>query len=343
MPGAPGYPGNTAQPGSDGGKKSSMPDDLSEREKIAAEQQAAQERQAQETEIARQGKEAKDEADRVQKLRDDENKRVEELAKLNIDRQTAQAEEMRLAHARALEQNQKIQAAIDAHNAEVYRRAQDQKQKEEAERQAKLEEKAKEGPIRNAGERYSQALGQNYDIRDPYASLAKSAMAEYAAFMRDRQAYDRQIAQAADPIERQALDLRKRIEGADYLALTGDRIAKQSEIITGRLNSQEAVKERAKATDWRIQSQDLRQQLRELRGDKDKEKETEKERDSGQQKGTEAKPERGYRPRGPKSARDLDAIIKEQDEKQKKKDELLHKEEEKEQERDRKRGRGWER
>ena len=47
-------------------------------------------------------------------------------------------------------------------------------------------------------------------------------------------AYDRQIAKTADPQERQALDLRKRIEGAEYLALTGDRIAQQSEIITGR-------------------------------------------------------------------------------------------------------------
>jgi hypothetical protein len=344
MPGAPGYSGNTAEPGSNSGKKSSMPDDLSEREKIAAEQQAAQERQAQETEKARQDQATKDEADRVQKLRDDENKRVEELAKLNIDRQTAQAEEMRLAHARALEQNQKIHAAIDAHNAEVYRRAQDQKRKEEAEHQARLEEKAKEGPIRNAGERYSQALGQNYDIRDPYASLAKSAMAEYTAFMRDRQAYDRQIAQTVDPIERQALDLRKRIEGADYLALTGDRIAAQSEIITGRRNSQEALYERERASNWRIQAQDMRQQLRELRGDKEKEKETEKERGRADTAlGTPPKPDRGYRPRGGKSARDLEALIKEQDEKQKKKDELLKQEEEKERQRDRDRGRGWER
>jgi len=342
MPGAPGYSGNTAQSGSNGGKKSSMPDDLSEREKIAAEQQAVQERQAQEAEKARQDQAAKDEADRVQKLRDDENKRVDELAKQNAERIAAQAEEMRQARA-TFEQNQKARAEIDAHNAELHRRGQEQRAKEDAQRQAALEDKAREGPIRDAGQRYSQALGQNYDIRDPYASLAKSAMAEYASFMRDRQAYDRLIAQTADPIERQAIDLRKRIEGADYLALTGDRIAAQSEIITGRRNSQEALYERERATTWRIQSQDLRQQLRELRGDKEKGKDTEKERDSGQQKGTEAKPERGYRPRGPKSARDLDALIKEQDEKQKKKDELLKQEEEKERKRDLDRGRSWER
>jgi hypothetical protein len=92
------------------------------------------------------------------------------------------------------------------------------------ERQARLEEKAKEGPVREAGLRYGDALRQNYDIRDPYASLAKAAMAEHAAFRRDREAYDQQIAKTADPQERQFLDLRNRIEGAEYIAMTGDRI-----------------------------------------------------------------------------------------------------------------------
>jgi hypothetical protein len=171
------------------------------------------------------------------------------------------------------------QARLDAaYRAEVQEKAREDRRKQESERQAKLEEKAKEGPINDAGARYGQALGQHYDMRDHYGSLAKTAMAEYAAFRRDREALDQQIAKTADPHERQALDLRKRIEGADYLALTGDRIAAQSEIITGRRNSTEAVKEREKANDWRIQSQDLRQQLRELREERAPEKDRARDR-----------------------------------------------------------------
>jgi hypothetical protein len=186
--------------------------------------------------------------------------------------------------------------------------AREDRRKQESERQAKLEEKAKEGPINDAGARYGQALGQHYDIRSPYASLAKAAMAEYAAFRRDREALDKQIAKTADPQERQALDLRKRIEGAEYLALTGDRIAQQSWVITGRRDSEEAVKERKKATDWRIQAQDLRQQLRELREERAPEKDRERER-------SEPQPESASMKRPGTSPPDKDdELIRQQDE-----------------------------
>ncbi|MGA7625835.1 MAG: hypothetical protein WB630_07335 [Candidatus Acidiferrales bacterium] len=52
-----------------------------------------------------------------------------------------------------------------------------------------------------------------------------------------------------------------------------------SELITGRLNSQEAVKERQKATNYRIEAQDLRQQLRELHREKAPEQERERKLD----------------------------------------------------------------
>jgi hypothetical protein len=323
---APYYPGSTPPSARPGGKADFMPDDLAKQQELAAQQEAERQKKAQDDERARQEQAAKDEADRLQKIRDDENKRVEQLAKQNADRLAAQAEEMRREYAR-LHSDIVRKAQFDAHNAEMYRRMEAQKQKEDIERQAKLEEKAKEGPIRNAGERYAQALGQNYDIRDPYASLAKSAMAEYGFFMRDRAAYDRQIAQTTDPRERQALDLRKRIEGADYLALTGDRISKMSEIITGRLNSEEAVKERDKATNWRIQAQDLRQQLRELERGPAQDKDRDRERTEPQPK------ERAYRPRTRRSGRDLDELIKKQDEAAKAKEQQRLKENEDERKR----------
>jgi hypothetical protein len=182
------------------------------------------------------------------------------------------------------------------------------RRKQESERQAQLAEKAKEGPINDAGARYGQALGQHYDIHSPYASLAKAAMAEYAAFRRDREALDQRIAKTADPQERQALGLRKRIEGAEYLALTSDRIAQQSWVITGRRDSQEAVKERLRATEYRIQAQDLRQQLREVRLGNAPDKDRERER-------SEPQPEPA-RMRGPGSRMPakVDDLIKPQDE-----------------------------
>jgi len=319
LQGAPSYPGNSAPPVSAGGKAAPMPDDLFEQQKHAAEQDAARQKQAQDQEQARQQKTAEDEQARQKQVAEDEqkkqeaqkqeniraeNKRVEDLAKQNAERQAAQAEEMRKEYA-LMHSDMVRKSQFDAHNAEMYRRAEESRSRE---RLAALERQAKEGPIRDAGLRYGQALGQNYDLRDPYGSLAKSAMAEYAAFMRDRQAYDRQIAQTADPIERQALDLRKRIEGADYLSLTGDRIAAQSEIITGRRNSEEAVKEREKATNWRIQAQDLRRQLRELHRGPAQEKDRERQR--------------------------LDEIIKQQDEIRKAKERAKEKEKEKGKEKD---------
>jgi len=298
-------------PPSPGGKADSMPDDLANQQDLPAQQEADRQRKAQDDELARQAQSAKDEAERIQRLRDDENKRVADLAKQNADRLAAQAEEMRQEYAR-LHSDQVRKAQFDAHNAAMYRRAAEANRQEEIERQQRLDEKAKEGAIRDAGTRYSQALGENYDLRDPYGSLAKSAMAEYAAFSRDRAAYDRQIAETTDPIHRQALDLRKRIEGADYLALTGERIATQSEIITGRLNSQEAVKERQKASDWRIQGQDSRQQLRELQRAPAPDKDHELSDQDREQT-------RARRPRSRRGDR-YDELIKQQDDKQKAKE-----------------------
>jgi hypothetical protein len=319
----------------------SMPDDLSEQTKLAAQQQADHEKQAQEQEQARQDKAAKDEADRLQKLRDDESKRTEDLARQNAERLAAQAEEMRQANLRADAQTAeraKLDAAFQAEQARI---AQEDKRRQEAERQVRLEQQAKEGPIRNAGERYSQALGQHYDVRDHYATLAKSAMAEHAAFRRDQADYDKQIAKTADPAQRQVLDLRKRIEGADYLAITGDRIAAQSEIITGRRNSAEALYERGKAADYRIQAQDLRQQLRNLQPERTAQKEPVRERAEQQ-----PEPARQTPPvsRGPDV---LDEIITRQDDKARAKapepDKALERQQQQERERELQRKRDRER
>jgi len=118
--------------------------------------------------------------------------------------------------------------------------------------------------VRDAGDRYRVALGQHYDVMDPYRSLARSAMAEYGAFIRDREQLTQQIAKEQDPERRQALEIRKHIEANDYMAITSRRIASQSEVITGKRDSEEAVRFRERAAEYEGRSKELRQDFRDL-------------------------------------------------------------------------------
>jgi hypothetical protein len=309
---SPPYPENSP-PVSVGGKAVPMPDDLSEAQKLEAERQTeeqkkeqAREDKAAEAEQARQ-KQAAEEQEKNLEARKQENirqlnKRIDDLAKEQEALLTAQAEEMRQAQLRR-DADREQKARIDAYRAEQEKISADDRRREESERQAKLEAQAKEGPIRDAGARYAQALGQHYDFANPYASLAKVAMEEHAAFRKDREAMDQQIAKTTDPHERQALDLRKRIEGAEYILMTSERIAQQSVVITGRRDSDEAVKFRKRASDYRIQALDLRQQLRQHQRGPAPEKDAGRER-------TEAKPQPSAgRPRN-RAAGEYDPIKK---------------------------------
>lgn len=180
-----------------------------------------------------------------------EEERRREAFKAQAERQVEQAREM---------QAQEQQLA--AYKEELVRRAEEARREEERRRQA--ESRARELEIRNAGSRYGQALAQHYDMKDPYGSLARAAMGEYGAFLRDREALDRKIARANDPKEREALELQKRIEAAEYMAITSNRIAIQSEIIVGRNNTEEAKRQRARAAEYQKEATELRGRFREL-------------------------------------------------------------------------------
>jgi hypothetical protein len=122
-------------------------------------------------------------------------------------------------------------------------------------------------PIRNASVRYAQALGMHYNILDPYASLASAAIAEHAAFRSDRERLDKQIDQAANPEVRRSLEVRRDIEKADYIALTSDRIAQQSFVITGNRGPNSEFDKFTKQAEYnRQQATELRQQYRALSG-----------------------------------------------------------------------------
>ncbi len=180
-----------------------------------------------------------------------ENRRAEEEARQQADHQAHQAKAMEDTHNRLL-----------AFEADLKRRAEESRQEEERKREAQARGQQAEGEIHDAGDRYRMALGQHYDVKDPYGSLSRAAMSEYRSFIRDRQELNQQIAKEQDAEARKALEFRRDIEAADYMAITSRRIAGQSEVITGRKDSEEAVRFRARADEYEIQSQDLRQQYR---------------------------------------------------------------------------------
>jgi hypothetical protein len=196
-----------------------------------------------------------------------EEERRRSQFKEQVDRQVEQAKEMELQ-----------EKQLDAYKAELGRMAEQVRREEEVRSRAIAEGRAKELSIRDPNSRYGQALAQNYNMKDPYGSLARSAMAEYGAFLRDRENLDRQIAQAKDPEARKALELRKQIEGAEYMAITSRRIASQSAVVHGKLNpvtrkleSEESIKQTARAEAFEKEAQELRAQFRDLHAERARE------------------------------------------------------------------------
>lgn len=230
-----------------------MPDSGSPADKAASD---ARTKEQQRQDEARKDQEAKEEQARVA-----EEKRLAELAQQHRDKLAAQAEQMRQEQERLKpyrDAQERLNLWLDAQQKTALdaRRAEEKQRKEE-------HEKAPEGYIRNPGTRYAQAL-RDYDVRNPYQSLAKAAMAEHAIFRTEQDTLSRQIAATADPKERQALELRKKIEGYEYLAITGDRIAAQTYIITGRADHPDRVKMQGNVATYRDQAKELREQYRAL-------------------------------------------------------------------------------
>ena len=203
-----------------------------------------QKKQAIAEEQQRRDQQRKDEAAKQSAFAEATARQAGELS----DKQFQQQLEQQVAQLRELQQRRALE---DAWIAQRTREA------EEAKRARQLE-----GDVSNAHGRYAQALGQHYDVRDPYGSLSRAAMAEHARFMQERQTLDRQLAQEKDPEARKGLELRKQIEGAEYMAITDRRLASQSEIITGKLNSPEAVKSRERAAAFEKEAAQLREQYR---------------------------------------------------------------------------------
>lgn len=205
-----------------------------------------------------------------QAIREEEERKAEAIkeqqgkeAARREEQQRAEAKEQADRQAEQVAEMERLDRLREAYKAQLARMANEARLQEDARRQAEKDGRALEGEIRNPHYRYGQALAQHYDVRNPYGSLARSAMAEYGAFLRDRERLDLEIARAKTPEVRQALELRREIEFKEYMAITSERIATQSEIIVGRRNTDEAIKQREKAATFRKEAQELREQFRE--------------------------------------------------------------------------------
>jgi hypothetical protein len=208
------------------------------------------------------------EAHRLRELREHEARAAAyRLAQEQAAEQTKQQQARKPPSEETLQQ----QADREAHRlrelqqqeerAKAYRQGKEQEAEEakrsQAAHRSAEELRARNGDISSASARYAIALGENYDIRDPYGSLAKSAMSEYALFHRNQEKLREEMAKEQDPAQRRVIELRKNIEACDYMAITGERLAGISVAIAGRESPQAAL-DRERATAYRDQATALR-------------------------------------------------------------------------------------
>jgi hypothetical protein len=138
-------------------------------------------------------------------------------------------------------------------DAEEAKRKQAETAKDEARRQQNSD-------IANASARYSIALGEQYDVRDPYGSLSRAAMQEYAMFHRRQEKMREETAQEKDPEKRHLIELKRTIEGQEYMAITSERLAGMSVVITGRNDSPQAALDRDRARAYQEHARELREE-----------------------------------------------------------------------------------
>jgi hypothetical protein len=173
---------------------------------------------------------------------------TEELLRQQQKREMDFLREMREQDARL----QAFKRQAEQH-AEEAKRKQAETAKDEARRQ-------QEGDIAGASARYSIALGEQYDVRDPYGSLARAAMQEYAMFHRRQEQMRDEIAKEKDQEKRHIIELKRTIEGQEYMAITSERLAGMSVVITGRNDSPQAAIDRDRARAYQERARELREE-----------------------------------------------------------------------------------
>ena len=110
-----------------------------------------------------------------------------------------------------------------------------------------------------AADRYTMALGESV-CGDPYLTLAKAAALEGATFKRDQQELAKQIATEKDPYQKRQLEFVKEIQAYDYMALTSKRIAGIGEVLAGRKDHPDVMRDRANGKAYTDNGKELRLQ-----------------------------------------------------------------------------------
>jgi hypothetical protein len=95
-------------------------------------------------------------------------------------------------------------------------------------------------------------------------SLAEAVAREGALFQREQEARRKEMALEKDPDKREAIQLKMKIEAAEYFAITSDRLKWQSRIITGRSDSAESQRQEQRHEYFTAQAVELRKELKEL-------------------------------------------------------------------------------
>jgi hypothetical protein len=212
-----------------------------------------------------------DDARKAEQIAGDAQQKRDEVARLAGLERDAQAAELAKLEAVKLEQLRDQQERAAAYLAEQERQA-DQSRRTEAARAQGDSGRAREGAIRNASDRYLQALGRHYDVANPYSSLARTAMAEAGAFSRDQEELRQQAAAENDPAKRELLDLRRDIEAKEHFAQAGNRVSRLNAALTGQPEQQW----KEFAANHAAEAVQLREQYRALAAEQDKAREADR-------------------------------------------------------------------
>ena len=180
------------------------------------------------------------------------------------------------------------------------KRAQEDGEKLREAEQSAAQRAAQDDDIADARSRYAQAAGERYDIRRPYSSLSEVVGLEGAMFQREQEKLKREAAREKDPDKRELIDLRRQIEANDYMAITSERLAAMSRIITGDRNSEELQRQQERAEYFAAEAIELRRQRQEAQERREQQREAQP---TGQQHGAAAAPAAEQDNRQPETAR----------------------------------------
>lgn len=163
--------------------------------------------------------------------------------------------------------------------AEQGKQLEEEQKRQEQEKRDQAARDAQAGEIADAQNRHRIALGHHYDIRDPYGSMARAGMEEYATFIKQQDELRRQISSEQDVERRDQLELRRKVEANEYTALLCDRNAGHSVVISGRTDDHQAELDRQRAQEHRNFAQEQRAQYEAIQK---RQQEAERQNERGQ-------------------------------------------------------------